>query len=103
MYRQIWAHLFSLRRLLQPVNNFVVELSGRTTILARPRIQPDPIPKAATQKILEAGVCAPIADPGINKSRYGIEQWSGPGMSREPFLRLFDAAENLAAHIHEAP
>ena len=32
--------------------------------------------------------------------------WSGepaPGMSRERFLRLLDAAEYLAAHIHEAP
>ena len=26
-----------------------------------------------------------------------------PGMSRERFLRLLDAAEFLAAHIHEAP
>jgi hypothetical protein len=26
-----------------------------------------------------------------------------PGMSRERFLRLLDAAESLAAHIHEAP
>jgi nitroreductase len=26
-----------------------------------------------------------------------------PGMSRERFLRLLDAAEYLAAHIHEAP
>jgi hypothetical protein len=26
-----------------------------------------------------------------------------PGMSREQFLRLLDAAEYLAAHIHEAP
>jgi hypothetical protein len=26
-----------------------------------------------------------------------------PGMSRERFLRLFDAAEYLANHIHEAP
>jgi Nitroreductase family len=28
---------------------------------------------------------------------------SAPGMSRERFLRLLDAAEYLAAHIHEAP
>jgi hypothetical protein len=26
-----------------------------------------------------------------------------PGMSRERFLRLLEAAEYLAAHIHEAP
>ena len=26
-----------------------------------------------------------------------------PGMSREQFLRLLDAAEHLAAHVHEAP
>jgi hypothetical protein len=39
---------------------------------------------------------------GMNRSHHGIGL-PAPGMSRERFLRLLDAAEHLAAHIHEAP
>jgi nitroreductase len=38
----------------------------------------------------------------MNRSHHGIGL-PAPGMSRERFLRLLDAAEHLAAHIHEAP
>jgi nitroreductase len=100
----------------------------RTTRSMR-RLKPDPVPNALIRKILEAGVCAPsggntqrwrflvIKDPAI-KQRVGTfykrafderiaQQYRAaepaPGMSRERFLRLLDAAEYLAAHIHEAP
>jgi nitroreductase len=93
------------------------------------RLKPDPVPNELIRKILEAGVCAPS---GVNMQRWrflvikdaAIKQTVGayykrawdeqvapryragepaPGMSRERFLRLLDAAEYLAAHIHEAP
>jgi nitroreductase len=93
------------------------------------RLKPDPVPSNLIRQILEAGVCAPsggnmqrwrflvIRDPQI-KQRVGAyykRAWDeqvapryragepAPGMSRERFLRLLDAAEHLAAHIHEAP
>ena len=93
------------------------------------RLKPDPVPSNLIRQILEAGVCAPsggnmqrwrflmIRDPQI-KQRVGVyykRAWDkqvapryragepAPGMSRERFLRLLDAAEHLAAHIHEAP
>ena len=93
------------------------------------RLKPDPVPNELIRKILEAGVCAPsggnmqrwrflvIRDPKIKETigalykrawdeqvapRYRAEE-PAPGMSRERFLRLLDAAEYLAAHIHEAP
>jgi nitroreductase len=100
----------------------------RTTRSMR-RLKPDPVPNELIRKILEAGVCAPsggnmqrwrflvIRDPKIKEivgalyKRAWDEQVApryragepAPGMSRERFLRLLDAAEYLAAHIHEAP
>ena len=93
------------------------------------RLKPDPVPSELIHKILEAGVCAPsggnmqrwrflvVRDPKI-KERVGAfykRAWDeqvapryragepAPGMRRERFLRLLDAAEYLAAHTHEAP
>src|SRR5438552_15715717 len=100
----------------------------RTTRSMR-RLKPDPVPNELIRKILEAGVCAPsggnmqrwrflvIRDPKIKQTVGGLYKraWDeqvapryragepAPGMSRERFLRLLDAAEYLAAHIHEAP
>jgi nitroreductase len=100
----------------------------RTTRSMR-RLKPDPVPNELIRKILEAGVCAPsggnmqrwrflvIRDAGIKQTvgAYYKRAWDeqvapryragepAPGMSRERFLRLLDAAEYLAAHIHEAP
>ena len=99
----------------------------RTTRSMR-RLKLDPVPNELIRKILEAGVCAPsggnmqrwrflvIRDPKIKETvgalykRAWDEQVApryrsgepAPGMSRERFLRLLDAAEYLAAHIHEA-
>jgi len=93
------------------------------------RLKPDPVPGELIRQILEAGVCAPsggnmqrwrflvIRDPQIKQlvGAYYKRVWDeqvgpryragepAPGMSRERFLRLLDAAEHLAAHIHEAP
>jgi len=100
----------------------------RTTRSMR-RLKPDPVPNELIRKILEAGVCAPsggnmqrwrflvIRDPKIKQAVGALYKraWDervapryrggdpAPGMSRERFLRLLDAAEYLAAHIHEAP
>ena len=100
----------------------------RTTRSMR-RLKPDPVPNELIRKILEAGVCAPsggnmqqwrflvIRDRKINETvgalykRAWEEQVApryragepAPGMSPERFLRLLNAAEHLAAHIHEAP
>jgi nitroreductase len=100
----------------------------RTTRSMR-RLKPDPVPKELIQKILEAGVCAPsggnmqrwrflvIHDPKVKETVGALYKrpWDeqvapryragepAPGMNRERFLRLLDAAEYLAAHIHEAP
>ncbi|HEX9535564.1 MAG TPA: nitroreductase family protein [Stellaceae bacterium] len=100
----------------------------RTTRSMR-RLKPDPVPNQLIRKILEAGVCAPsggnmqrwrflvIRDPKVKQTvgafykRAWDEQVApryragepAPGMNRERFLRLLDAAEYLAAHIHEAP
>jgi nitroreductase len=100
----------------------------RTTRSMR-RLKPDPVPNELIRKILEAGVCAPsggnmqrwrllvIRDRKIKETvgalykrawdeRAAPRYQSGepaPGMSRTRFLRLLDAAEYLAAHIHEAP
>src|SRR6267378_8335341 len=97
----------------------------RTTRSMR-RLKPDPVPNELIRKILEAGVCAPS---GGNKQRWRFlvirdakiketvgalykRAWDeqvapryragepAPGMSRQRFLRLLDAAEYLAAHIH---
>ena len=93
------------------------------------RLKPDPVPNELIRKILEAGVCAPsggnmqrwrflvVRDPQIKLTvgAYYKGAWDeqvapryragepAPGMSGERFLRLLDAAEYLAAHIHEAP
>src|SRR6201995_4924422 len=93
------------------------------------RLKPDPVLNGLIRKILEAGVCAPSGgkiqpwrflvgtDPQIKQAvgahykRAWDEQAApryragepAPGMSRERFLRLLNAAEYLAAHIHEAP
>jgi len=100
----------------------------RTTRSMR-RLKPDPVPDALIAKLLEAGTCAPsggnmqrwrflvITDPEIKKTigalykRAWDEQVSpryragepAPGTSRERFLRMLDAAQHLADHIHEAP
>ena len=100
----------------------------RTTRSMR-RLKSDPVPNELIRKILEAGVCAPsggnmqrwrflvIRDTKVKETvgalykRAWDEQVApryragepAPGMSRERFLRLLDAAEYLAAHIHEAP
>ena len=93
------------------------------------RLNRDRVPNELIRKILEAGVCAPSGgnmqrwrflvikgscDRGDGGAYYkrGWDQRvapryragePAPGMSRERFLRLLDAAEYLAAHIHEAP
>ena len=93
------------------------------------RLKPDPVPNELIRQILEAGVCAPsggnmqrwrflvVRDRKVKETvgalykRAWDEQVApryragepAPGMSRERFLRLLDAAEYLAAHIHEAP
>jgi len=100
----------------------------RTTRSMR-RLKPDQVPNELIRKILEAGVCAPsggnmqrwrflvVRDPQIKQTvgAYYKRAWDervapryragepAPGTSRERFLRLLDAAEYLAAHIHEAP
>ena len=100
----------------------------RTTRSMR-RLKPDPVPNELIRKILEAGVCAPsggnmqrwrflvVRDPRIKQTvgAYYRRAWDeqvgpryragepAPGMDRDRFLRLLDAAEYLAAHIHEAP
>src|SRR6266446_758204 len=100
----------------------------RTTRSMR-RLKPDPVPNELIRKILEADMCAPsggnmqrwrflvIRDPMVKETvgAYYKRAWDeqvapryrsgepAPGMSRERFLRLLDAAEYLAAHIHEAP
>jgi nitroreductase len=93
------------------------------------RLKPDPVPGALIRKILEAGISAPsggnmqrwrflvIRDPKIKQTVGGYYKrtWDevvapryrsgelAPGTSRERFLRMLDAAQYLADHIHEAP
>jgi len=93
------------------------------------RLKRDPVPNELIRKILEAGTCAPsggnmqrwrflvIRDAEIKRTvgAYYKRAWDeqvapryrsgepAPGMNRDRFLRLLDAAEYLAAHIHEAP
>jgi nitroreductase len=100
----------------------------RTTRSMR-RLKPDPVPNELIRKILEAGVCAPsggnmqrwrflvVRDAEIKRTvgAYYKRAWDeqvapryrsgepAPGTTREQFLRLLDAAEYLAGHIHEAP
>jgi nitroreductase len=100
----------------------------RTTRSMR-RLKPDPVPNELIRKILEAGVSAPsggnmqrwrflvIRDPKVKQTvgAYYKQAWDevvapryragepAPGTSRERFLRMLDAAQYLADHIHEAP
>jgi nitroreductase len=100
----------------------------RTTRSMR-QLKPDPIPDELIRKILEAGVCAPsggnmqkwrflvIKDAPIKQTvgAFYKRAWDkvvapryragepAPGTSRERLLRMLDAAEYLAAHVHEAP
>jgi nitroreductase len=100
----------------------------RTTRSMR-RLKPDPVPDDLIRKVLEAGTCAPsggnmqrwrflvVKDPTIKETVGALYKraWDevvgpryragepAPGMERDRFLRLLDAAEHLAAHIHEAP
>jgi nitroreductase len=100
----------------------------RTTRSMR-RLKPDPVPNTAIRKILEAGACAPsggnmqrwrflvVKDAAVKQTvgAYYKRAWDEqvgpryrageppPGTSRDRFLRMLDAAEHLAAHIHEAP
>src|SRR5437879_923957 len=93
----------------------------RTTRSMR-RLKPDPVPNELIRKILKAGVCAPsggnmqrrrflvIRDPKVKETvgalykrawdeQVGPRYRSGepaPGMIRERFLRLLDAAEYRA-------
>ena len=93
------------------------------------RLKPDPVPARLIRKILDAGVSAPsggnmqrwrflvVKDPEVKRivGAYYKRAWDeqvapryrsgepAPGMNRDRFLRLLDAAEYLAAHIHEAP
>ena len=107
--------------------NDLFEIIGTTRSMRR--LKPDPVPDELIRKILEAGVCAPsggnmqrwrflvIRDAGIKQAVavYYKRAWDeqvgpryragepAPGMNRDRFLRLVDAAEYLAARIHEAP
>jgi nitroreductase len=100
----------------------------RTTRSMR-RLKPDPVPDDLIRQVLEAGVCAPsggnmqrwrflvVRDRGVKQTvgAYYKRAWDeqvapryragapAPGMDRDRFMRLLDAAEHLAAHIHEAP
>ena len=100
----------------------------RTTRSMR-RLKPDPVPTALIRKVLEAGICAPsggnmqrwrflVVRDAAKKAAVGAyykRAWDEqvgpryragappPGTSSERFFRLLDAAEHLAAHIHEAP
>src|SRR5947209_1183932 len=103
------------------------EIIGTTRSMRR--LKPDPVPNVLIRKILEAGVCAPsggnmqrwrflvIRDEQVKRTVGALYRraWEevvapryragepAPGTSRERFLRMLDAAEHLAAHIHEAP
>jgi nitroreductase len=100
----------------------------RTTRSMR-RLKPDPVPNELIRKILEAGVCAPsggnmqrwrflvIRDPRIKETVGALykQAWEsrlrrGIGLVNRllewavsDFCGSLDAAEYLAAHIHEAP
>ena len=93
------------------------------------RLKPDPVPSELIQKILrplsalqEAEICSVAVSRhqgrrGIKKAvgAYYKRAWDeqvgpryragepAPGMNRDRFLPLLDAAEYLVAHIHEAP
>jgi nitroreductase len=100
----------------------------RTTRSMR-RLKPDRVPDESIRQILEAGTYAPsggnmqrwrflvVKDAGVKAAigAYYKRAWDevvspryragqpAPGTSRERFLRMLDAAQYLADHIHEAP
>jgi nitroreductase len=110
-----------------PNTNDLFEIIRSTRSMRR--LKRDPVPSELIRKILEAGTCAPsggnmqrwrflvIRDAEIKRTvgAYYKRAWDeqvapryrsgepAPGMNRDRFLRLLDAAEYLAAHIHEAP
>ena len=110
-----------------PNTNDLFEIIRSTRSMRR--LKSDPVPNELIRKILEAGTCAPsggnmqrwrflvIRDAEIKRTvgAYYKRAWDeqvapryrsgepAPGMNRDRFLRLLDAAEYLAAHIHEAP
>jgi nitroreductase len=110
-----------------PEENGLFEIIQTTRSMRR--LKPDSVPDDLIRQVLEAGVCAPsggnmqrwrflvIRDAGVKQTvgtlykRAWDEQVApryragepAPGMDRDRFLRLLDAAEYLAAHIHEAP
>ena len=93
------------------------------------RLKTDPVPHGLVRKILEAGVCAPsggnmqrwrflvVRDPQVKQTVGALYRraWDeivapryragepAPGTTRDSFLRMLNAAEHLAHHIHEAP
>jgi nitroreductase len=93
------------------------------------RLKPDPVSDELIQKILEAGTYAPsggnmqrwrflvVTDAAVKATvgTYYRRVWNetvgpryragepAPGTSRERFVRMLDAAQYLADHIHEAP
>jgi len=103
------------------------EIMGTTRSMRR--LKADPVPAELIRKVLEAGVSAPsggnmqrwrflvIRDPKIKQTvgAYYKRTWDemvspryragepAPGTSRERFVRMLDAAQYLADHIHEAP
>jgi nitroreductase len=109
----------------EPTNLFEI----MSTTRSMRRLKPDPVPAQLIRKILEAGVSAPsggnmqrwrflvIRDPEVKHTvgAYYKRAWDdvvapryragqpAPGTSREGFLRMLDAAQYLADHIHEAP
>ena len=110
-----------------PNTNDLFEIIRSTRSMRR--LKRDPVPNELIRKILEAGTCAPsggnmqrwrflvIRDAEIKRTigAYYKRAWDeqvapryrsgepAPGMNRDRFLRLLDAAEYLAAHIHQAP
>src|SRR3954453_3564757 len=105
----------------------VFEVIGTTRSMRR--LKTDPVPGELIRQILEAGICAPsggnmqrwrflvIRDPQVKQTVGALYRraWDeivapryragepAPGRDRDSFLRMLDAAEHLAHHIHEAP
>jgi nitroreductase len=93
------------------------------------RLKPDPVPDALLRQVLEAGTCAAsggnmqrwrflvVRDPAIKQrvAAFYRKAWDeqvgpgyrsgapAPGMSRDRFDRLLNAAEHLAHHLQDAP
>jgi len=110
-----------------PNTNDLFEIIRSTRSMRR--LKRDAVPNELIRKILEAGICAPsggnmqrwrflvIRDAETKRTigAYYKRAWDeqvapryrsgepAPGMNRDRFLRLLDAAEYLATHIHEAP